>query len=205
MYIDGIDYSQKLAPEANLDSFTQKDLKESLDELDLPEDLKEEIQQALQQHIEEQIKRGCMEFVSKLFQVLSTSKLGLALARSLGISVYITGKDGEKKESLKDLAEIHNCVPQFISALEKEVTEMLGVKGVQNLSIARKDYKMSVDAPEGYMTIRQSLEFLNTTNKRFNSICKRLKIKTKSYVRGSKLVSLEDLDRVERFLTDGEE
>ena len=74
---------------------------------------------------------------------------------------------------------------------------------ITNLSIHKKNYSYKVKSPKGYMTTGEVLSFLNISNKKLNSIIKTLGIRKKDYLRGSKLVAEEDIDKVELYLMEG--
>lgn len=203
-YKDGFDYEQIQNPLFSESPTTKIDLESLLEDYGFSENLKNELVDELQQHIHNEIKSATLEFVNRFFEKLGRgSKLAYCVSRALGFKVFMKDKDGNEIHSLNEIAKYWNCSPQLIDQLSKQIKEDIDVDPIQNLGIEKKNYSYKVTAPEGYMTTGQVIKFLNISNKKLNSIIKRLKINKKDYIRGSKIISEEDLDRVELWLMTG--
>ena len=112
-------------------------------------------------------------------------------------------KDGNEINSLNQIAKHFDCCPQLIDQLSKQVQKDLDIDPIDNLSIQKKNYSYKVESPNGFMTTGEVLEFLGISNKKLNGVVKRLGIKKRDFSRGSKLLSLDEVDRVELYLMEG--
>lgn len=203
-FIDGFNYANLLAPEAQADGKYKLGIEEILNKYGFNNKLNEELIEDFELFINTEVKDITLEFVARFFERLGKgSKLAYSVARALGFHVYLKDKDGNEVTSLKEIAEYWNVCPQLIDQLSKQIQKDLNFDPIDNLSIHKKKYDYKVKAPDGYMTTGQVLEFLNISNKKLNGIVKFLDIKKKSYCRGSKLLAEADIDRIELYLMEG--
>jgi hypothetical protein len=205
-YLDGLNYSAFTAPEAQSEAVRKLDAQTILSKYNFNEALREELLDDLQTYIEEEVKISTLEFVNKFFERLGKNKTGYAVARALGFHIYLKDKEGKEIHTQKQIANYFGVCPQMIDLLSKQVQEDLrGIEPITSLAIHKKKYDYSVKAPEGYMTTIQVMNFLDLTNKKLNGIIKSLDIRKKEYTRGSKLISVDDVDRIELYLMEGKE
>ena len=111
-------------------------------------------------------------------------------------------KNGKELHTLKDIAEYWDVCPQLIDQLSKQIQKDLNVEPINNLAIHKKNYSYKVKSPKGFMTTIEVMDFLNLTNKN-STIIRSLGITKKDYIRGSKLIAEEDIDRIELYLMEG--
>lgn len=205
-YLDGLNYSAFTAPEAQSEEVSKTSAQSILDKYSFNHELTAELLEDLQEYIEREINDTTLEFVNRFFQRLGKNKTGYAVARALGFHIYLKDREGKEIHTQKEIANYFGVCPQMIDLLSKQVKEDLeGVEPITSMAIHRKNYNYKVKAPDGYMTTIQVMEFLNLTNKKLNGIIKSLGITKKEYTRGSKLISEEDVDRIELYLMEGKE
>ena len=204
-FIDGYNYSPITAPEAQADAINKLRAEDILDKYDFNQALREELLEDLQIYMDEEVKNTTLEFVNRFFQRLGKgSKTAYLVARALGFHIYLKDKDGKEIHTQKEIANYFGVCPQMIDLLSKQIQEDLGdVDPITSLAIHKKDYNYKVEAPKGYMTTIQVMRFLNLTNKKLNGIIKALDIQKKEYSRGSRLISEQDVHRIELYLLEG--
>lgn len=203
-YVDGFDYSGIQEPLTLSAQKVQSNLNQLLDEYGFNEELSNELKQEIHLFIQTEIKDATLSFVSRFFERLGKgSKLGYSVARALGFHVYLKDKDGNEINSLNQIAKHFDCCPQLIDQLSKQVQKDLDIDPIDNLSIQKKNYSYKVKSPDGFMTTGEVLEFLGISNKKLNGVVKRLGIKKRDFSRGSKLLSLDEVDKVELYLMEG--
>lgn len=202
-YVDGFDYSGIQEPLTKSDCKIHSTLDDLLSNYSFNEELMQELKNELGEYVKNEVKNSTLEFVSRFFSRMGGSKVGYAVARALGFHVYIKDKDGNQIQSLNQIAEYFGCCPQLIDQLSKQIQEDLDIDPIKNLSIQTKNYSYKVDSPDGFMTTGEVLQFLGISNKKLSGIVKRLGIKKREYTRGSKLISEDDVDRIELYLMEG--
>ena len=202
-YLDELGYDALLAPEVQSEDPKHFSVESIIDKYNFNEKLSNELLTEINEYVESEVNKTTLEFVNRFMQKLGRgSKLAYATARALGFHVYIK-KDGKELHTLKDIAEYWDVCPQLIDQLSKQIQKDLNVEPITNLSIHKKNYSYKVQSPKGYMTTGEVLSFLNISNKKLNSIIKTLGIKKKDYIRGSKLIAEDDIDKVELYLLQG--
>jgi hypothetical protein len=202
-YVDGFDYSSIKEPLTQCSDSEQCKVDDILEKYQIDDsELKEEIHH----HISNEIKNATLEFISRFFQRLGQgSKLGYAVCRALGIHIYLKDKDGNEIKSLTEISKVWGCSPQLIDQLCRSIKQDIDLEPIENLAIEKKNYSYKVHSPDGYMTTGEVLTFLDISNKKLNGVIKRLGIKKRQYTRGSKLISEDDVDRIELYLMEGVE
>ena len=203
-YLDELDYDKLTAPEVQFEHTKQISVEDIIAKYNLSEELQNELIADLDKYVRTEVNNITLEFVSRFFERLGRgSKTAYAVARALGFHVYLKDKDGKEIHTLKEIAEYWNVCPQLIDMLSKQIQKDLELDPIKNLAIHKKNYSYKVQSPKGYMTTIEVMDFLNLTNKKLNGIIRTLGINKKDYVRGSKLIAEEDVDRVELYLMEG--
>ena len=203
-YLDGFNYSNIIAPEAQATETNKTCAEDILDKYNFNTVLTEELKSDIEEYINQEVKDITLEFVNRFFQRLKGCKTAYVVARALGFHIYLTDKEGKEIHTQKEIANYFGVCPQFIDILSKQVQKDLeGVEPVSSMAIHKKNYNYKVTAPDGYMTTIQVMKFLNLTNKKLNGIIKTLNIQKKNFVRGSKIISEKDIDRIEVYLMEG--
>jgi len=203
-YLDQLDYDKLSAPEVQFEHIKEFCAEDIIDKYDFNEDLKQELLKDLDTYITKEVNDITLEFVSRFFERLGKgSKTAYAVARALGFHVYLKDKEGKEIHTLKEIADYWNVCPQLIDMLSKQIQKDLQCEPIKNLAIHKKNYSYKVQSPKGYMTTIEVMDFLNLTNKKLNGIIRTLGITKKDYVRGSKLIAEDDVDRVELYLMEG--
>lgn len=203
-YLDELDYDKLTAPEVQFERTQQFSAEDLIAKYNFNEELSNELLKDLDAYITKEVNDITLEFVSRFFERLGKgSKTAYAVARALGFHVYLKDKNGKEIHTLKEIAEYWNVCPQLIDMLSKQIQKDLEVEPIKNLAIHKKNYSYKVQSPKGYMTTIEVMDFLNLTNKKLNGIIRTLGIIKKDYVRGSKLIAEEDVDRVELYLMEG--
>ena len=202
-YLDELDYDKLTAPEVQFEHTKKISAEDLLAKYNFNNELKHELLSDMDAYISNEINNITLEFVSRFFERLGKgSKTAYAVARALGFHVYIK-KNGKELHTLKDIAEYWDVCPQLIDQLSKQIQKDLNIEPINNLAIHKKNYSYKVKSPKGFMTTIEVMDFLNLTNKKLNGIIRTLGIKKKDYIRGSKLIAEEDIDRIELYLLEG--
>lgn len=205
-YVDGFDYSGIKEPLSEGTKKRQQTLATVLNKYSFNQKLQTELEEEIFDFVETEIQNATLEFISRFFERLGKgSKIAYSVARALGFHVFLKDKDGNEIHSLNKIAEYWGCCPQLIDQLTKQIQQDLDIDPINNLKIQKKSYSYKVKSPDGYMTTGQAIEFLGISNKKLNGIISRLNIKKRDFSRGSKLISEDDLDRVELYLMEGVE
>ena len=205
-YTDGFNYNPKKAPEAQSEELFKINIDSVLERYKFNQELTEELKLDIEVYIQDEVKNATLEFISRFFEKMGkNSKVAYAVARALGFVVWMKDKDGNQINSLAEIAKYWNVCPQMIDQLTKSIQKDLEIDPIDNLSINKKSYSYNVTPPDGYMTTGQVIDFLKISNKKLNGIIKSLDIKKREYTRGSKLISEDDVDRIELYLLQGKE
>jgi hypothetical protein len=190
-YTDQLDYAKEAAPEAGADS-EQETLQTLCGRYGIPEDLIAQIEV----WTDEQVKLGLREFIKRLTIKMSQSLHGFCVLRALGYHAHIES-DGKTVKSLRQIAKHFGCSHQYVDKLTKDLESQLGVQA-DALDIEKKTYTMTVNPPQGFITLGNALKKYGLTRQQLQGVVDANRLGVVPYKRSSKIIDEKKLQAAMR-------